>query len=119
MPQCSRAWTPAQGPLDAPGRNGYVPPRSVFLDAPRHYHPVPDAPPIPAFLPLSLLEALRNLDTPVEDGLEILARDIVSRRLGLSDTVAAQIERYRQAAGREAAVTDDELVSVLRLVGRR
>jgi hypothetical protein len=81
--------------------------------------PVPDSTPTPAYLPLSLLEALRNLDTPVEDGLEVLAKDIVSRRLGLSDTVAAQIERYRQAALREGTVTDDELVSVLRLVGRR
>jgi hypothetical protein len=80
---------------------------------------VPDSPPIPAFLPLSLLEALRNLDTPVEDGLEVMAKDIVSRRLGLSDTVAAQIDRYRQAADREGNVTEDELVSVLRLVGRR
>jgi hypothetical protein len=70
---------------------------------------VPDSPPIPAFLPLSLLEALRNLDTPVEDGLEAMARDIVSRRLGLSDTVAAQIERYRQATQREGTVTEDEL----------
>lgn len=80
---------------------------------------VPDSLPIPAFLPLSLLEALRNLDTPVEDGLEVLAGDIVARRLGLSDTVAAQIERYRYAADREGTVADDELVSVLRLVGRR
>jgi hypothetical protein len=81
--------------------------------------PVPDSPLIPAFLPLSLLEALRNLDTPVEDGLEVMAKDIVARRLGLSDTVAAQIERYRYAADREGTVADDELVSVLRLVGRR
>ena len=80
---------------------------------------MPDSSPIPAFLPLSLLEALRNLDTPLEDGLEAMAKDIVSRRLGLSDTVAAQIERYRQATLREGAVTEDELVSVLRLVGRR
>jgi len=80
---------------------------------------VPDSPPIPAFLPLSLLEAIRNLDTPVEDGLEVLAKDIVARRLGLSDTVAAQIDRYRDAADRDGTVADDELVSVLRLVGRR
>jgi hypothetical protein len=80
---------------------------------------VPDSPPIPAFLPLSLLEAIRNLDTPVEDGLEVLAKDIVARRLGLSDTVAAQIERYRAAADQDGTVADDELVSVLRLVGRR
>ena len=73
----------------------------------------------PAFLPLSLLEAVRNLDTPVEDGLELLAEDIVARRLGLSNTVAAQISRYKYTADRSGSVNDDELVSVLRLVGRR
>jgi hypothetical protein len=80
---------------------------------------VPDASTIPAVLPLSLLEAVRNLDTPVEDGLELLADEIAARRLGLSNTVAAQIARYRQAAERNGGVGDEELVSVLRLVGRR
>jgi hypothetical protein len=80
--------------------------------------PVPK-PSIPALIPLSLLEAIRNLDTPVEDGLDELAEEIVVRRLGLSPTVAAQIQRYRQAADRRGAVDLDETVSVLRLVGRR
>ena len=43
----------------------------------------------------------------------------MTRRLGLSPTVAAQIQRYRQAAEREGRVYLDEAVSVLRLVGRR
>jgi hypothetical protein len=76
-------------------------------------------PSVPALIPLSLLEAIRNLDTPVEDGLDELAEEIVVRRLGLSATVAAQIQRYRQAADRAAAVELDETVSVLRLIGRR
>ncbi len=76
-------------------------------------------PAVPALIPLSLLEAIRNLDTPVEDGLEELAEEIVVRRLGLSPTVAAQIQRYRQAAARDGSVDLDEVVSVLRLVGRR
>lgn len=76
-------------------------------------------PSAPALIPLSLLEAIRNLDTPVEDGLDELAEEIVVRRLGLSPTVAAQIQRYRQAAERGGAVELDETVSVLRLVGRR
>jgi hypothetical protein len=76
-------------------------------------------PSIPALIPLSLLEAIRNLDTPVEDGLDELAEEIVVRRLGLSPTVAAQIQRYRQAAERGGTVELDETVSVLRLVGRR
>jgi hypothetical protein len=76
-------------------------------------------PSVPALIPLSLLEAIRNLDTPVEDGLDELADEIVVRRLGLSPTVAAQIQRYRQAAERGDTVELDETVSVLRLVGRR
>lgn len=74
---------------------------------------------VPALIPLSLLEAIRNLDTPVEDGLDELAEEIVVRRLGLSATVAAQIQRYRGAVERSGAVDLDEAVSVLRLVGRR
>jgi hypothetical protein len=80
---------------------------------------VPTLPAVPALLPLSLLEAIRNLDTPVEDGLDELAEEIVVRRLGLSPTVAAQIQRYRTAAERDDTVELDEVVSVLRLVGRR
>jgi hypothetical protein len=76
-------------------------------------------PSVPALIPLSLLEAIRNLDTPVEDGLDELAEEIVVRRLGLSPTVAAQIQRYRQAAERGGTVELDETISVLRLVGRR
>jgi hypothetical protein len=74
---------------------------------------------VAALIPLSLLEAIRNLDTPVEDGMDELAEEIVTRRLGLSPTVAAQIQRYRQSAERGAAVDLEETLSVLRLVGRR
>ena len=68
---------------------------------------------------MSLLEALRNLDTPVEDGLEELAGEIVSKRLGLSATVAAQIARYQDQVKRNEPVSVDEAVSVFRLAGRR
>jgi hypothetical protein len=74
---------------------------------------------IAALIPLSLLEAIRNLDTPVEDGLDELAEEIVVRRLGLSPTVAAQIQRYRQSADRGGTVDLEETLSVFRLVGRR
>jgi hypothetical protein len=80
---------------------------------------VPTPPAVPALVPLSLLEAIRNLDTPVEDGLDELAEEIVVRRLGLSPTVAAQIQRYRAAAERAGLVELDEVVSVIRLVSRR
>jgi hypothetical protein len=80
---------------------------------------VTTSPAVPALIPLSLLEAIRNLDTPVEDGLDELAEEIAVRRLGLSPTVAAQIQRYRQTAERDGGVDADEAISVLRLVGRR
>ena len=74
---------------------------------------------VPAIIPLSLLEALRNVDAPVEDGLEELAGEVVSKRLGLSATVQSQIARYAWHAGRGHAVELDEATSVFRLVGRR
>ncbi|HEU5050408.1 MAG TPA: hypothetical protein VFU00_08810 [Gemmatimonadales bacterium] len=74
---------------------------------------------VKAVVPLSLLEAIRSLDAPVEDGLDDLAPEIVSKRLGLSATVAAQIARYRALAERDAAVPREEAESVFRLVGRR
>jgi hypothetical protein len=89
------------------------------MRAPPSPRNVSDISSIPALIPLSLLEAIRNLDTPVDDGLAEVAPDIVSKRLGLSATVANQIERYRYAAERDGGVPRDEAVSVLRLVGRR
>lgn len=80
---------------------------------------VTDAPTVHAIIPLSLLEALRNLDTPVEDGLEELAGEIVSKRLGLSPTVAAQIARYQDTVRGSGKVELEEALAVFRLAGRR
>ncbi len=77
------------------------------------------SPTIHALIPLSLLEAIRNLDTPLDDGLHELAGETVSKRLGLSNTVAQQIERYREAVDHNASVPAEEAISVFRLVGRR
>jgi len=62
---------------------------------------------------------MRNLDTPIDDGLAELAHEMVSKRLGLSNTVALQIERYREAAEADGSIPLDEAVSVFRLVSRR
>jgi hypothetical protein len=78
------------------------------------------APTVDAIVPLSLLEAIRNLDTPLDDGLAAeFASETIARRLGLSTTVAAQIERYREMAERRDPVAIEEVVQVFRLVGRR
>jgi hypothetical protein len=80
---------------------------------------MPVATDVPALIPLSLLEALRNLDTPQDDGLHEVVTEVVVKRLGLSGTVAAQIERYEDDMGRNAGVSREEALGVFRLVGRR
>lgn len=81
--------------------------------------PVTESGSVPAIIPLSLFEAMRNLDTPVEDGLDEIADEIVIKRLGLSTTVATQIERYRAASRRDEPIDGAEVVAVFRLVNRR
>ncbi|HEY6854252.1 MAG TPA: hypothetical protein VI139_08390, partial [Gemmatimonadales bacterium] len=72
-----------------------------------------------SILPLAVLEAVRNLDTPVEDGLSEFAEELLVKRLGLSSTVAMQLERYEDLVRRDARVDTGQLEALLRLVGRR
>jgi hypothetical protein len=72
-----------------------------------------------SLIPQSLLEAIRNLDTPLDDGLNELAGEMISKRLGLSTTVAQQIERYRESALSNGTVPADEVIQIFRLIGRR
>src|SRR5258705_4851114 len=72
-----------------------------------------------SIVPLAVLEAVRNLDTPVEDGLSEFAEELLVKRLGLSSTVAMQLERYEGLVRRDARVEADQLEALLRLVGRR
>src|SRR5690606_38378390 len=74
---------------------------------------------IPALIPLSLLEAVQNIDTPPDDGLGALEHELVVKRLGLSPTVAAQIGRDRERAEVGDEVDREEVLAVFRLVGRR
>ena len=73
----------------------------------------------PALLPLSLLEAVRNIDRPVEDGLEELSEEIVAKRLGLNPTVSAQITRYRGLVRQGRRVEPREVEAVFDLIARR
>jgi len=72
-----------------------------------------------SILPLAVLEAVRNLDTPVEDGLTEFAEELLSKRLGLSPTVAMQLAEYEGLVRRDARVEPAHLEALLRLVGRR
>jgi predicted hydrocarbon binding protein len=72
-----------------------------------------------SIVPLSLLEAVRNLDTPVEDGLQEFAEELLVKRLGLSSTVTMQLAQYEVLARRGTRVAPDLVEALLRLVGRR
>ncbi|MEZ4378365.1 MAG: hypothetical protein R3B35_08780 [Gemmatimonadales bacterium] len=74
---------------------------------------------VPAILPLSVLEAVQNIDTPADDGLGALEHELAAKRLGLSSTVAAQVKRYRERADAGGGIDRDEALAVFRLVGRR
>src|SRR3989442_270113 len=70
-------------------------------------------------LTLAVLEAVRNLDTPVEDGLAEFADELLVKRLGLSSTVAMQLTQYEALVRRDAGVDAAHVEALLRLVGRR
>lgn len=72
-----------------------------------------------SILPLAVLEAVKNLDTPVEDGLSEFAEELLSKRLGLSPTVAMQLREYEVMVRRDAAADPAHVEALLRLVGRR
>jgi hypothetical protein len=72
-----------------------------------------------SIVPLAVLEAIRNLDTPVEDGLAEFADELLSKRLGMSATVAMQVAEYEGLVRRDAKVAPVNVEALLRLVGRR
>ncbi len=69
-------------------------------------------------LPLSLLEAIRSVDTPEGDDIEYV-QELRNKRLGLSDTVHAQIRRYGDALRRSQPIAALEATSLATLIGRR
>ena len=77
------------------------------------------SPTVDSLLPLSFLEAVRNVDTPDDDPDTELVAELRNKRLGLSDTVYAQIRRYSDAVKRSQRTVRDEAVALARLIGRR
>ncbi|MBA3672521.1 MAG: hypothetical protein H0W68_10945 [Gemmatimonadaceae bacterium] len=74
---------------------------------------------VDALLPLSFLEAVRDVDTP-EGVLEAeFVDELRNKRLGLSDTVYAQIKKYSEAVRRNHRTAQDDAVALARLIGRR
>ncbi len=74
---------------------------------------------VDALLPLSFLEAVRNVDSPDGDLDAEFVPELRNKRLGLSDTVYAQIRRYTEAAKKHQRPEHDEAAALAKLIGRR
>ncbi len=76
-------------------------------------------PTVNARIPLSLLEAVRRIDTPESDPDTEYVQELRNKRLGLSDTVYQQIRRYSDAVKRGQAIPYGEATGLATLIGRR
>jgi len=75
--------------------------------------------PLDARMPLSLLEAVRLIDTPDFEPDAELVHELRNKRFGLSETVNAQIRRYHEMVRKPQRVAYDEVLALSRLLGRR
>lgn len=76
-------------------------------------------PTVDALLPLSLLQAVRSVDTPNDDTEAEYTLELRNKRLGLSETVYAQILRYSEAVKKSERTGGAEAVALAKLIGRR
>src|SRR5581483_9880221 len=74
---------------------------------------------VDALLPLSLLEAVRNVDTPSDQLDAEYVDELRNKRLGLSETIYAQIKRHTEAVRRGQRTGQDEVIALAKLIGRR
>lgn len=74
---------------------------------------------VDALLPLSLLEAVRNVDTPGDQLEAEYVDELRNKRLGLSETVYAQIKRHTEAVRKGQRTGQDEAIALAKLIGRR
>ena len=75
--------------------------------------------PVDPLIPLSLLEAVRTVDLPDNDFEAEFVHELRNKRLGLSDTVFAQIKRFTDAVKRKQRTDYNEAVGIAKLIGRR
>lgn len=75
--------------------------------------------PIDPLVPLVLLEAVRTVDLPDDDFEAEFVEELRAKRFGLSETVRAQIIRYRDAVKKGQALPFDDAAGIARLIGRR
>jgi predicted hydrocarbon binding protein len=74
---------------------------------------------VDALFPLSLLEAVRNVDTPMDLLDTEYVDELRNKRFGLSDTVYTQIKRHTEAVRRGQRTGSDEVIGLAKLIGRR
>jgi len=74
---------------------------------------------VDALLPLSLLEAVRDVDTPSDQLETEFVDELRNKRFGLSETVYTQIKRHTEAVRRRQRVDKDEAIALAKLIGRR
>ena len=72
-----------------------------------------------ARIPLSLLESIRRIDTPMDQTDTEYVPELRNKRLGLSDTVYSQIRRYSEALKRGQRIPFAEAEGLGVLIGRR
>lgn len=74
---------------------------------------------VDALFPLSLLEAVRNVDTPIDQLDTEYVDELRNKRFGLSDTVYTQIKRHSEAVRKGQRTGSDEVIGLAKLIGRR
>lgn len=74
---------------------------------------------VDALFPLSLLEAVRNVDTPIDQLDTEYVDELRNKRFGLSETVYAQIKRHTEAVRKGQRTGQDEVIGLAKLIGRR
>lgn len=66
-----------------------------------------------------MLETVRDLDRPLGAAEAEYVPELLNKRLGMTDTVFAQIRRYMTAVERGDGVRNDEVAALSRLLARR
>ena len=70
-------------------------------------------------IPLTLLETVRSIDRPEGEAEAEYVPELLNKRLGMTDTVLAQIRRYGDAVQRGQRIGADEVTALSRLISRR
>lgn len=78
-----------------------------------------ESPTVDPIIPLLLLETVRDVDRPDGAAEAEYVPELLNKRLGMTDTVLAQIRRYTSAVERGERIARTEVVALARLVGRR